>query len=279
MRLIKKISLSLLALGAIIVSSCSDNLDVDNNPAIQAQLNGEFYRAVQTNAVNNENGGVSISGTAPAGTVVLNLESSSSGIYFLGPGANSSASFSVDEDNTYSTEFGSGRGELNVFRTDTPNTISAEFSFIAYNEAETDSIYMRQGIAYQVPFGTGFFIPSPDPDLFSAQIDGNAFLPAANDIEVFDNGSAGIEISGAIGSAELIISIPQNASPGTYAFDMMSGAVGQYSDGTNTSGAVSGEIVVTAHNTTTDFIEGTFEFMTDAPNVFDVTSGVFRVSY
>lgn len=280
MRMTKSLIYPLFAMVALLLGSCSENLDEDNDPAIQAQLNGDFYSATQFSAVNNDDGSVSITGVAPAGTVVLNLESAASGIYFLGPGSDTNASFSVDELTTFSTDNGSGRGEISVFRTDAPNTVSAEFSFIAYTASENDSLFMRQGIAYQVPFGGAVVIPTPTPvtESFTAMVDGMPFDATAVTTVI---SSGELLITGSQGSAFINIRVAEDIMPGVYMVDAMPSEVTvQYGNaGSTVAGGVTGMVEILTNETTNQVMVGTFEFLTGPPDDFEITAGSFTVNY
>ncbi|MGB3592218.1 MAG: DUF6252 family protein [Nonlabens sp.] len=273
----------LLFLSIVIITACEDNLDIDNTPAIQAALNGEFFSAAQFAASANDDGTVTVKGVRDNVTVSFDIESDAQGIYFMGPGSESRAIVSVGEETigelrSFSTEFGSGRGEISVYNTDAPNTVSADFSFIAYKSNGQDSLYMRRGVIFKVPFGGDLDIGGGvGNNEFAATINGTPF----DVVSIVVNESPNfITIAGGQGSTSTIsLLVPSDIAPGDYPLDNSNSIVATYFNSPNTSQSETGTLTIISNDAASGTMSGTFEFTTGPPNMFEITNGSFSVSY
>ncbi|MFT6096268.1 MAG: hypothetical protein ACJAXY_000463 [Nonlabens sp.] len=260
-------------------SSCSENLEDDNTPAIQAVRNGEFFKSDQMSATLNADGTLSLVGQNPMETLEFNLEDDGIGVYILGVGSPSEAIYTYAGAEQFSSNVGNGNGEVRLTSVNTQSGVTGTFSFVSYLANNADSLYMRRGVIYQVPFGAslGTDTGSPASNSFNANIDGSSLNPTS--INGVANGGI-VLITGSNGNGSIVLTMPDVVTPGTYT---LSGTGATYSAlyvlGSNIAQAVSGTLTVTAADAAANTVTGTFSFMTGPPNNFDVTDGSFSISY
>ncbi|AGC76016.1 hypothetical protein LX97_00690 [Nonlabens dokdonensis] len=269
----------LIALAVFSFISCEENLDDDNVPALQAVRNGEFFKSDRMSATLNDDGSLSLFGQTPLETLELRLEDDSVGIYRLGSGSQSEALYTFNGADTFSTNFGNGTGEVRLTSVNAISGVTGEFSFVSYLANNADSLYMRRGVIFQVPFGTalGSGAGGAVSNSFNATIDGSNLNPTL--INGVANGGI-LAVTGSNGNGSIVLTMPDSVVPGTY---MLSGAGSTYSasyvEGSNVAQAVSGDLIITAADAANNTVSGTFNFMTGPPDNFDVTNGSFIISY
>jgi len=266
-----------VAIAIVSFSSCEDNLDDDNIPAIQAVRNGEFFKSTQMSAVDNSDGTVSIIGVNRLERLELILESSSAGTYPLGAGASNEAVYTFNNTDVFSSNEGAGNGQVVLSSNTPPGTLTGTFSFVSYLPNNADSLYMRQGVIFQVPFGNDIGGGnSPVAGNLTASVDGVNFTPAS----VTTVGAGGtVLVNASTSNNAIILSFPENTAAGTYNITAGGPYLASYRDGANVDPAVSGTLVITSFDAATNTFVGTFEFMTGPPNNFNITGGSFTVSY
>lgn len=277
MKLISKYLL--IALAIISFASCEENLDDNNVPALQAVRNGEFFKSDRMSATVNADGTLTLIGQTRLETLELNLESDGVGIYRLGAGSQSEAIYTFNGEDSFSSNVGNGTGEVRLTSVNANSGVTGTFSFESYLTNNTDSLYMRQGVIFQVPFGAalGDGADGGGTDTFQATIDGSNLNPT---LSVGNAGSGVLIITASNGNASIILTMPDTVTPGTYA---LSGVGSTYSAsyiiGNDNAQAVSGNLIITAADPAANTITGTFDFMTGPPNNFNVTNGSFNISY
>ncbi len=269
----------IIALAVFSFISCEENLDDDNVPALQAVRNGEFFRSDRMSATLNADGSLSIFGQTPLENLELRLEDDSVGIYRLGAGSQSEAIYTFNGADTFSSSFGNGTGEVRLSSVDAVTGVTGEFSFVSYLANSADSLYMRRGVIFQVPFGTalGNGGGGSVSNSFSATIDSSNLNPTL----INGVASGGIlAITASNGNGSIVLTMPDSITAGTYG---LSGAGTTYSasyiNGSNVAQAVSGDLVITAADATNNTVSGTFNFMTGPPNNFNITNGSFSITY
>jgi hypothetical protein len=271
-------------IGVVIIAmsliSCEENLDVDSTPAIQATRNGAFFGAEQMTAVRNADGTLSIQGINPLETLNITLSSDALGTYTLGPGGDSEAVYIFNNTNPFSTSRGFGRGEVVLTQSLVSNTISGSFDFVSYLPGQVDSLYMRGGIIYQVPFGEpiGVVGPGAFATSFNALINGSGLNPDAL-VPIVNSGN--LSINAANTDRDIIIlTFPVDIAVGTYNIATTGSYRASYTDGgSGASAATSGTLEITAIDATAATVEGTFSFITGPPGSFEVTDGTFAIEY
>lgn len=159
--------------------------------------------------------------------------------------------------------------------------VSAIFNFNAYSFSNNTFVNVTDGVIsnvrYQVPVtSTG--------NTLTVKVDNVPFDPTV--IEGYDD-SVELTVYGtdALGERGVGITMPSSIMPGTYTItDPISSpiyAIYQH-DASIVTFATTGTLVITSNNVSINKIEGTFHFMSDqfgSPPVFDLTDGVFSVSY
>lgn len=163
-------------------------------------------------------------------------------------------------------------------------TVSGNFQF-------TGARFTEVGVLETKVFTNGVFTnisyeadtPAPTNNFFTAKLDGSNYV-ATN---IFGTQLSGkIGIVGRRGNVENIsLSVPQDATPGTYEVDMFGDYIASYIANSTSSGSFapdSGSITITSHDTQTNRIKGTFFF--DAfsffvPETHQITEGTFDVTY
>lgn len=275
MRLIKQLFIYSLALFAF--TACEDNLEDDNIPAIQAVRNGDFFKSTQMTAVANADGSVTIIGLNRIEQLQFNLESANAGTYPLGSGSPNEAVYTFNNTDVYSTNEGAGTGQV-VLSAGTPaGTLTGTFSFVSYLPMNADSLYMRQGVIFQVPFGSPIGPgSSATASSLAANVDGVAFTPTV--ISPINAGGS-IVVNASNGANSIVLTFPETITVGSYMFASSGMYTASYISGGTPTPAVSGTLDITAVDAVASSVTGTFSFMTGPPNNFNITSGVFTVFY
>lgn len=276
MRFIKHFLLLSFALFAI--AACEDNLEDDNIPAIQAVRNGEFFKSTQMTAVANADGSVTITGVNRLEQLEFNLESGTAGTYPLGSGAPNEAKYTFNNTDVFSTNTGAGSGQVVLSSGTPPGTLTGTFSFVSYLPMNADSLYMRQGVIFQVPFGNpiGSGGGGSSTSSLVANVDGVAFTPSV--ISPVSSGGT-VLVNASNGATSIVLSFPDSIAVGTYALMGSGMYTANYISGGMAVPAVSGTLDITAVDAAADSVTGTFSFMTGPPNNFNITDGVFTIFY
>lgn len=143
------------------VSGCDNDVEF-NTPAIQGNLNGEFWKATNYKA-NIYNGGLLIEGNNTAETLLFVTDNATRGTYKFGPNSANEARF-VDADGiVYSTKNAPDEsltpypsdGEIIIESFDysvSPRTVTGIFWFNAYSNDGLKSINFNKGQVYNVAF-------------------------------------------------------------------------------------------------------------------------------
>jgi len=152
----KIISVVILALFFI---SCEEDV-VLNSPSIQGKLDNVFWRAIDSEALLDENGGLTITGFGRKQKMILHTSSKNKGIYVLGNSTTRYANFESDIDGTllvYHTgkDIG-GDGQIEITEFDSnKETVSGTFRFNAINDENNplggEILNFNQGVFYKIP--------------------------------------------------------------------------------------------------------------------------------
>jgi hypothetical protein len=153
----KKIILLLLVVA--VFSACEQDT-MTNTPALQGKLENVFWRAIDSKAVLNQDGSLTITGLARLQTLVLQTSSKNKGTYVLGNSNSRFATFEQEYEDvvlTYQTgkDIG-GNGQIVITEFDSENgTVSGNFRFNAINDENNplggEIINFNQGVFYKVP--------------------------------------------------------------------------------------------------------------------------------
>lgn len=257
-------------------SSCSENLDDDNTPALQAVRNGEFFKSATMSAALNDDGTLSIFGQNALETVEFELEDDGVGVYRFGAGSPNEAIYTLTGSQSFSTAFGNSTGELRLTSVNTLSGVTGTFSFVSYLPNNADSLYMRRGVIYKVPFNDPVDNGGNGADTFAAVIDGaplNATIVGA--IE----GGSMVVVSGANATGAMAITFPNDIAVGSYPIALTGNYTANYTNGGVSAAAISGTLEISLSDVVANTVSGTFDFVTGPPDNFVVTNGVFSVSY
>ena len=141
----------------LLVSNCSDVQF--NNPAFQADVNYELWRATSFSAKYDPTGNLVITGTNNFETVILTLTSASVGVRSLGPDNSSRAEYidgfgttfstAVEPDEDVSVYRDLGQVEI-TSRNESNNTFTGTFFFEAFDPDGQNPQALSNGIFFEV---------------------------------------------------------------------------------------------------------------------------------
>lgn len=265
----RPIMLFLFAAFALI--SCEDIQN--NSPALQAELNEVLYKSTDVRAEVRENGTLIIQGITDLESLTITLSESSPGVYTItGEGSNRAV---------YQDFFGSiyttrpfGNGEV-VIQNNDNNTFTGTFKFNAYRFG-LDTLNVQKGFFHKVPIVAGSTNPEPDPvDILIANIDGSEFN--ALSVTTIENEGI-ISITGTTENQTINLMFPVSIENGN---NPIGGEISaSYTLDSTTYEAVSGNISVVNHNTSSNEIAGAFSFSVEGPEgIIQISQGQFNVTY
>lgn len=263
----KKYILFLLATLSLI--SCEDVQR--NDPALQANIDNDFYASTDSRASLNEDGSVTIQGFTQKENLTLQLSGLAEGSYTIGEGSRNSATFKDFSGNIYSTR-PNGQGIVTISEVNETNkTITGTFNFDAFLPG-IDTIYVSKGVLYNVSYGSGDASDPMNAGTFTANVEGNPFTTIT--VNASDNGS-NVFISGIGVDSSILITVPSNVEPEMYEIPR-TGFNAKYQGANGPEITQSGNILIIEHNTSAKTIKGTFSFLT---NRSEITEGAFNVAY
>lgn len=250
----------------------------DNSPGFQANLENEFYKALEAQATVGDDGTVAIVGTTSDQNITLTLSALQVGSFQLNSGNGHQAIYEDPTGQIYATANG-GSGVVNITSRGTEagnEYLSGDFTFVGILEG-IDTVTVSRGILYQVPVVSGVIEdpndPNPTPDgSFAAEIDGVLFEPST---VVANTTDLSIQINGALGDDTIQLIIPLDAVPITQSIPG-AGFNAIYFISGNQEPAISGTITVLAHDMAAQSISGTFSFTTENHTI---SLGEFNVDY
>lgn len=263
----KKIVFLLLAFSTFI--SCDDTQV--NEVALQAKVNDNLYISTDARASSTADGGILIQGFTDTESLTLRISKLKEGIFEIKEGSPNYAVFENFEGNLFLTK-PEGVGTVTITElNEATKTLSGSFLFNAIAPG-IDTIYVSQGVMYNIPY-SGDDIPDPtNAGTFSAQVDGNPFLPIV--VSARDTGNS-IIVSGSTANATMAISMPSGVEVGEYTLPKSKFSA-KYQDGDGPQTTAAGQINVLEHNTGNKTIKGTFSFLT---NRSEIAVGKFEVTY
>lgn len=253
------------------LTSCDDIQN--NSPALQAELDGELYRAIDARAEILPNGNLIMQGLTDVENLTITLSGSTEGVYTLGATGVNRAAFQDFLGSIYTTRpFGDGQV---VIESTANNTFTGTFKFNAYRFG-LDTLNAQKGFFFKVPIVPGSTTeePLPPANLLSAKINGSDFeaqtttATETNDL---------LTINGSANNQSIMLSFPSALTSGN---NPISGNItASYTLDGSTLQAVSGNISIVNHNTTLNEISGAFSFLTEGTEGVEITQGQFNVSY
>jgi len=263
----------LLLFALCLIAGCEENLERDNIPALQASRNGEFFGAERMSVTNNPNGTVTIAGENDLERLRFILTSSNPGVYVLGQGAANEAIYTFNSQQQFSTRTGESNGTVVLSAATPEGTVTGDFSFVSYTPNATDTLTMRKGVIYQIPFGTE--VGSDIVNTVRAMINGTALNPTT----VTANAASGTVIVNAKNSTtEVTLSFPRDITVGSYDFQ----ATGNYRAAITTNGssadAINGSLDITIVDRAAGKYSGIFSFNSGPPSNIEVRQGSFTIT-
>lgn len=244
-----------------------------NSPAMQAELEGELYRATDARAEILTDGTLILQGITDVENLTITLSSSEEGTYNLGENSPNRAVFQDFLNSVYTTRpFGDGRV---IIEDVSENSFSGTFKFNAFRFG-LDTLNAQKGVFFKVPLIAGSTSDEPDPvnNILTATINGTPF--SANQITATETQNF-ILIAGTNQNETINLSFPNNITTDNNPIGGNINAT-YVLDGTSFE-AVSGNISIVNHDTVLNEISGAFSFESEGPDGVAVTQGQFNVSY
>jgi len=177
---------------------------------------------------------------------------------------------------------GSAGGMLIITAIDTENKlISGNFEFVAIRFTDNSYRYITQGQFTNLPYTNS--ASGPSDNSFTVDIDGEPFVPAAINGLILAS-MIRIVASDAQGIQSVSVSMPEDIEPGTYDIgSVFSDYSGMYNpDASLSTVSTSGTLIITTHDTGSEFIEGSFNFNSTeyaGTASFELTNGTFSINY
>ncbi len=262
----KKILLLLLV--TIVFVSCED-LET-NSPALQAEIDNVFFKSLDANTSQNNDGTYLIQGFTGNETLSLKISNIDVGTYIVGGTSDNYANFENIVGSVYSTN-PEGSGEIVITDRNTSlNAITGFFNFTAMIPG-VDTISVHNGVFYQVRY-VGENGNNVNDGTMVASVDNSPLsLNSVNAAET-DNS---IVVLGSNNISSIFIKVPIDVEEGFYDLPE-SGFVAKYTQDSVAENAISGTIVIISHDVNAKTLAGTFYFTTEN---HVVEQGQFNVSY
>jgi len=258
-------NLILFLFAIVALSSCNDIQD--NSPAFQGEVDNLFFKALDAQVVENEDGTFTIQGISLDETVTLKISSTQSGTYTLGGQSNNFATYEDEAGQVYASN-PEGEGTVIVTGDELGSLLSGTFNFTAILSG-LDTLAISNGIFFEIPYG----VSNEDvAGTFSAEIDGVPFIPFT--ISAADTGNS-IVVIGSANSNSITLGIPVDITSGSYEIPA-TGFIASYSVDQISEDAEEGTIIIIEHDTTNKTIKGTFSFKTAS---YIISVGQFNVTY
>lgn len=244
-----------------------------NSQAFEASIGDDFYRASFSKANYIENGAYFVlQGKNSNQIITLRGKYPPEGVSLIfGEGSDNFAIYEDRNGIVYSTAVLGGEGSMIINEVSTEEkTITGEFNFKGISMG-LDTLLVTGGVFYKLPYDIDLG-PGTNAGSFSAELDGNVFVPLDVVANVIGNT---ISINGFINSKEILIGVPTDVENGT--FDILNeGFVAEADDSSGNEASISGEITINNHDTIEKTISGTFQFQTPTNTV---NAGQFNVTY
>lgn len=256
-------------LAALSIVSCDDI--ESNDLALQANIDNNLYRSTDARAALNDDGSLTIQGFTDEQSLTLHLVRLGEGNFTIAEGRPNYAVFEDIGGSIYTTR-PDGEGLITISEVNQANkTLSGTFNFNAFLPG-IDTIYVSKGTLHNVPYSGGEITDPSNAGSFSAQVNGNPFLPIT--VTSRNTGNS-IVTSGSTTNATIVLSVAPNVEPGDYSLPR-SGFSAKYQGVNGPEATSGGSITILEHNPTDRTLKGTFSFLT---NLSEITEGQFNVTY
>ena len=257
----------------IILSGCQNT--ETNDPTLQAELDSTFFKAIDARVTETEDGSFLIHGITQDETLTLRVAALQVGTYTLGGSSTNYGSFENTNGDTYFTNpNGSGRVIISNWDTE-QKTLTGTFNFDAIIQG-VDTLTVHNGIFFEAPIRAlddpDTIDPSTNAGTFVAHIDDNPFNPFnVSAVETTDS----IIITGSTTNRSIVIKVPKDIEAGNVTLPAPSINL-QYIDGDGTQSAITGNLIIFAHELGIKNIKGTFYFQAATKTI---SLGQFNVRY
>lgn len=280
--MIKKTTL-LLAFICLIFNSCTTDIEI-NSPGLQATIDGKLFRPDIKRALIHDDGTLVILGNTGSQSISFTTSSTEAGTYRIEQQAINTVSFE-NQETKFISEKGTSNGRI-VITEIHDNTVSGNFYFKDLKGSNGKSMSFQNGWFYRLPLEN--FVPEPaeeeeeiNPCLLNASltamINGNSMITDDHDAIPFGVNNPSILIKASNEDEEITIVFPISVEVGQHSLTGSGDYSATYSLYNDKASAVSGRLTITSHDTETQCISGTFEFVTTTGVA--VTEGQFEYGY
>ena len=244
----------------------------DNSRIIQSNVDGAFFRTNATSAFFTEDGGLTIQGFSSDETLTLHMSDTELIDYQVGEGRPNFAIYEDFNGTVYNTN-PLGNGSITLTEECLPcGYYSGNFSFMAVNLTQTDTIAFSGGLFFEIPFDTSTVVAEnlPGTGNLSAEINGDTFI--AINVSALEMDTS-IFISGANSNSTILLRFPNDIGVGNFSVPM-EGFTLSYTDASGTQNATNGNLSIITHDTDANTVSGSFSFVTPDNAIqgqFDVT--------
>ncbi len=174
-------------------------------------------------------------------------------------------------------------GQITITSLDATNKkMGGTFSFKGYNAIANTYHEITEGVFSNVPYVTS--LSGGGNNTFTVKIDNVTFAPAII-TGTLQGGNLVINAADNAGSKAVGLQIPPAIAVGTFPLELFTTYSAQYNPNQSTfTGATSGSLTISSHNTTTKNIVGTFNFVSEpfpagGPPTYALTNGAFNITY
>lgn len=242
-----------------------------NNVALQAKIDNATYTSLDARASKNPDGSFLIQGTTERESLTLRISDASPTTYYLGEGSSNYAVFEDRNGNFFTTD-PDGTGQITITEwNQAERTLTGTFKFMAVLAGQ-DTIYADKGFIFEVPYSGEDILDPTNAGTFTANVDGNPFLPS---VLVASETTNNIIITAASANNTITLGFPISVEPGNFSLPY-AGFIANYKEGSQTKDAAGGNIAIAEHDVGGKKLKGTFSFFTD---VNEITQGTFEVVY
>ncbi len=196
---------------SLLFTSCTEDIE-NNSPAIQAQIDSLFFKAIDIRGQVNDNGSISLKGSDQDRELTLNVTGPGPGVYMVGEEQPNFAYFTDFDGSEYQTSpFGEGRITITEHCASC-GYVTGTFSLSAVNPG-VDTIYVQRGVFHQVNYTLGGIDGDVSDGYMNAILDGDPF---ETEVVAADITGGVITINGFVDDVNITIRVPQNSESGNY---------------------------------------------------------------
>ncbi len=276
-----RITTPLMAVFCLIFTSCTTDIEI-NNPALQAQVDGEIFRSSSKKAMIHDDGTLVIMGSEGDKSISFTIATSKMGTYKMGQTLNE-VSFKKDQTKFFAQNQET-QGEV-IITEIYNNEISGKFYFKDLKDNNGNSTSFDNGWFYRLPIEAAVIEDIVTQEInpcllnasLTAMVDGYEMITDDHSARPFGVGNVSIMIKATNIENEIEIVFPSNASPGTYSLSGSGDYSATFTKRKDKSSALGGTLIITEHNLDSQCISGSFEFETRSG--VQVSEGVFDFGY